>query len=255
MPIDAAVYQPFHIPDVETSDRPLAHWLHTSVLLTLLAATTTFGHFHAKAIQVSQSRTAEYISSIALEWAMFGLVIAGVRRRRAFLQRAFGGSALSWPQGFGVGFAAYIAGTLAVALISGLLFFTPLLHQRNTDVILALLPHTRTQFLLWFAVSLTAGLTEEMIFRGYLQQQLTAWIKRPLLAIVLASLLFGSVHLYEGLGAILPLTGLAIVYGMIVRSMKGDLRAVIVAHTLQDFLIALVVFAKPLMDRYGQHAH
>ena len=251
--VEVDIFAPGEKSNPEANIRPLAHGLHTFALLLLLVATTAYGHFHAAAIEVSQSRTAEYLSSIVLEWVLFGFVIAGIRRRREFLQNAFGRNGAGWAQALGVGFASYIAGNVAVALTSGLLYFTPLFHQRNTGVILALLPHTRLQFALWFAVSLSAGLSEEMIFRGYLQQQLTAWTKRPVLAIVLASILFGSVHLYEGLGAILPLIALALVYGSVARLMKGDLRAVIVAHTLQDFLIALVVFAKPFMDQYGPH--
>ena len=242
-------------PDPTPCDRPVAHFLHTVALFLLLAGVTIFGHSHATALQVTHARVAEYVSSIALEWILFAFVLAGVRRRKEFLHAAFTRSQASWLQALGLGVGAYLAGTVAIALVSGLLYFTPLLHQRNTQLVLALLPRTRLQFLLWFGVSLTAGLTEEMIFRGYLQQQLTAWIKRPMLAIVLASILFGSVHLYEGMGAILPLIALAMVYGTIVRWMKGDLRAVIVAHTLQDFLIAMVVFVKPLMDQYAQHAH
>jgi hypothetical protein len=240
---------------LEPAPQPIAHWLHTVALFLLLAATTTFSHYHAPTLKAAPSHNIEYASSIALEWILFGVVIAGVSHRREFFQRSFANPGLSWTQALSLGFAAYIAGMVTVALINGLLFFTPLFHHRNTDVILALLPRTPLQFLLWFGVSLTAGLTEEMIFRGYLQQQFTAWIKRPILAIALASLLFGSVHLYEGLGAILPLAGLAFVYGIIVRHFRGDLRAVIIAHTLQDFLVALVVFAKPLMDQYQKHPH
>jgi len=238
-----------------TPAQPIAHWLHTVGLLIVLAGTTTFGHYHAPTLQSSKSHVVEYFASIVLEWVLFAFVLAGIRQRRAFFRTAFASRNASWPQALGIGAAAYIAGMIAVALVNGLLYFTPLFHQRNTDVVLALLPHTELEFLLWFGVSLTAGLTEEMIFRGYLQQQLTAWIQHPVLAIVLASILFGSVHLYEGLAAILPLAGLAFVYGSIVRFYRGDLRSVIIAHTLQDFLVALLVFARPVLDQYQKHAH
>jgi membrane protease YdiL (CAAX protease family) len=113
-------------------------------------------------------------------------------------------------------------------------------------------PRTVAEFVAWFGVSLTAGLCEELIFRGYLLQQLTAWTRRPVTSIFLAALLFGSVHLYEGVGAILPLAALAVVYGFVVRHFKGDLRAVVVAHTLQDFLVAFLVLAKPYLERFQQ---
>ena len=116
-----------------------------------------------------------------------------------------------------------------------------------------MLPHTAVEFLMWFFVSLTAGICEELIFRGYLLQQLTAWTKRPIAAIVLAGALFGCIHLYEGIAAIAPLAALGIVYGLIVHRYKGDLRAVIVAHTLQDFLVALLALARPFIERHQPH--
>ena len=54
-------------------------------------------------------------------------------------------------------------------------------------------------------------------------------------------MLFGSVHLYEGVGAILPLATLGILFGIVVRWMRGDLRAVMVAHTLQDFMVPVLI--------------
>ena len=148
------------------------------------------------------------------------------------------------------GVIVYIAGLAATILVGISLYFTPLFHKRNEAVIMAMLPHTPLQFLMWFGVSLTAGVCEEIIFRGYMMQQVTAWTRSPVAAIVLTSLVFGSLHLYEGLGAILPLAALAIVYATAVRLMKGDLRAVIIAHTLQDFVVALLALARPFLEQY-----
>ena len=117
-------------------------------------------------------------------------------------------------------------------------------------MILAIAPHTPLEFVVWFGVSLTAGICEELVFRGYLLQQLIAFTGRPVVSVVIAALLFGSVHLYEGLAAVLPLTALALVYGFVVRYCKGDLRAVIIAHTLQDFIVALLIVARPYLEHY-----
>ena len=100
---------------------------------------------------------------------------------------------------------------------------------------------------------MTAGICEELIFRGYLLQQLTAWTGRPITSIVATGALFGCLHVYEGLAAIVPLAALGMLFGFVVRQMKGDLRAVIVAHTLQDFLIALLALARPFLLRHQPH--
>ena len=184
-----------------------------------------------------------YITSIVAEWLLLGSVIAGIYVRRTFFHTTLLQRIPSIGLVLGLGPAVYISSALALALVRALLQFTPLAHKVNLDVILAMAPHTPLEFLLWFGVSLSAGVCEELIFRGYLLQQFTAWLRSPVAAIVVSGLLFGCVHLYEGLGAILPLATLGIVYGFVVRYFKGDLRAVIVAHFLQDFLVAFLVLA------------
>jgi membrane protease YdiL (CAAX protease family) len=237
------------IPD--TAARPIAHWLHTVALFALLLASTLYTHHQAAAHAILDApRVPRYLGSIVLEWLLLGSVIAGIYNRRAFLQAAFANRMSSLFQSIGLGVVVYIIGFAAIALVGSALYFTPLFPKRNPEVVLSMMPHTPLEFLLWFGVSLTAGITEELIFRGYLLQQLTAWTRRPVGSIFIAALLFGSVHLYEGLGAILPLAALAVVYGFVVRHFKGDLRAVIVAHTLQDFLVALIVLAGPWLQHH-----
>ena len=227
-----------------TPPRPIAHWTHTLALVSILLLIAAYGHARAgSATNDTSQHTMRYSSSILLEWLLFGSVIAGIYWRRAFFLKAFHHPQRSQARTFGLGVVTYIAGSSAVILTSAALYFTPLGHKRNSDVVLAMLPHKPLEFLLWFLVSLTAGICEELIFRGYLMQQLTAWTRRPLLAVALTALLFGSVHWYEGLGAILPLAALGFVYGLVVHYSKGDLRAVIIAHTLQDFLVAVLALA------------
>ena len=234
--------------------RPIAHWTHTLALLFVLSLTTILGSARAALPAESSSSILHYITTMLLEWLLLGAVVAGIYQRRAFFITAFRNPAHSVKELLGLGLMVYLLGFMAVAVAGGALYFTPLFHKRNEAVILALMPHTPLQFLLWLGVSATAGICEEIIFRGYLLQQLTAWTRRPVASIFIAALLFGSVHLYEGLGAILPLAALAVVYGFVVRHFKGDLRAVIIAHTLQDFLIAFIVLARPFIERYQPRA-
>ncbi len=233
---------------------PIAHWTHTTALCVILALTAIFGHARTTASALGATPHLErYSSSLLLEWLLLGSVIAGIYLRRAFFLKAFHHPERSAMQSFGLGIVTYIAGTVAVIAVSGALYFTPLGHKRNTEVVLAMLPHTPLEFLLWFCVSLTAGICEELIFRGYLLQQLTAWTKHPILAVAITALLFGSLHVYEGAGAILPLAALGFVYGLVVHFFKGDLRAVIVAHTLQDFLVAVLALLAMHLKQFAPH--
>jgi len=233
-------------PLPSASDQPIAPWPHTAAILLLLVVGATFSHSRAAVnVATHPPLIPRYLSSIALEWAMLGIVLAGIRNRRDFYLAAFRNRARTFAQSLGLGLAVYVLGFIAIVFTSAILSATPLAQHRNVDVILSIAPHTILDFTLWFFVALTAGLCEELIFRGYLQQQLSAWTRSPFLAIFLTALLFGSVHLYEGLAAVLPLAALALVYGFVVRHFKGDLRAVIVAHALQDFIVAFILLARP----------
>ena len=253
MPHDASLTSktPAPPPLPDGTPRPIAHWLHTVGLFGLLFINMFYTHHRAGAIvRTNAPRIPSYLGSIALEWILLGLVIAGVFCRRDFLRNAFLNRARTFAQSLGLGIVVYIVGFMSIVIVGSALYFTPLFHKRNEAVILALAPHTPLEFVVWFGVSLTAGICEEIIFRGYLLRQLTAWTRSPIAAIFIAALLFGSVHLYEGAAAILPLAALAVVYGFVVRFCKGDLRAVIVAHTLQDCIVAFLVLARPHLERY-----
>jgi membrane protease YdiL (CAAX protease family) len=254
MPYDSIVEQPDvwpAPPPADTAPAPIAHWAHTLAICFVLLLTTLFGHARATSTALDVAPHAmRYTTTMLLEWLLRGSVIAGIYRRRDFFLASFRNREHTNVESLGLGMVVYLLGFMAVIAVGGLLYFTPLFHERNEAVVLAMLPHTVTDFVFWFGVSATAGVCEEVIFRGYLLRQLTAWTQRPVASIFIAALLFGSVHLYEGLGAILPLAALAVVYGFVVRHFKGDLRAVIIAHTLQDFVVAFIALAKPFLDRY-----
>ncbi len=251
MSYDATPAPPPPLPHAQP--KPIAHWTHTLALFVILFLVAAFGHSHAQTIAGNSSHVLRYMSSILLEWLLLGAVIAGIFQRRVFFLESFRSRVNSNLQTAGLGIVVYIIGLMSIALVGGALYFTPLFHQRNQDVILAMLPHRPLEFLVWFFVSLSAGVCEEIIFRGYLIDQFTAWTGRPIAAVLLAGSIFGCVHLYEGLGAILPLAALGIVYGFVVRHFKGDLRAVIIAHTLQDFLVPFFALAADYAKRFQPH--
>ena len=242
-------------PLPDEAPKPIAHWLHTSALFGLLILSTLYTRHNAAQPDLGDApRIPRYLASIVLEWLLLGAVIAGIYRRREFFLAAFRSRANSLLQSLGLGLVVYVLGFMAIAAAGIALYSTPLFHKRNEAAILAIAPHTVSEFVAWFGVSLTAGICEEIIFRGYLLQQLTAWTKRPIAAIVLAGMLFGCIHLYEGVAAIIPLAALGILFGFVVRHFKGDLRAVIIAHALHDFITALIALALPFLRRYQPHA-
>ena len=249
IPVHQADSLPPPMPRNDDDAQPIAHWTHTLIVVLALVFIAIASHSRAHAAAETGSKAARYLPTVVLEWMLLGSVIAGIYARREFFIRAFMNRAHTHWQSVGRGFALYPAGMAAILIIGLALHFTPLGAKTNPEVVLALLPRSASEFAMWFAVSITAGVCEELIFRGYLLRQAIAWTRRPMLAIALTSLLFGSLHAYEGLAAVLPLAALAMVYGIVVQRSRGDLRAVIVAHTLQDFLVALLALARPVLER------
>ena len=93
------------------------------------------------------------------------------------------------------------------------------------------------------AVSVTAGVCEEVIFRGFLIAYLMAALGAPFwVAGLLSSVIFGFAHAYQGPAGI-PRTAavggmLAILYGL-----TGSLWAPIVAHAVIDITSGRIAFA------------
>ncbi len=86
---------------------------------------------------------------------------------------------------------------------------------------LNLLPRNRREYLYFIPLSFSAGVCEEIVFRGYFIGYwlgLTAPFKlgvwSPVIAIVLPALIFGIVHLYQGRGAVVRIVVMAILFGI-----------------------------------------
>lgn len=82
-------------------------------------------------------------------------------------------------------------------------------------------------------ISLLAGIGEEMLFRGVIQETLSEWIN-PVIGIILASLLFGLMH---------PITPFYIILAALMGAflgwifiITGNLLPAIITHGLYDFL-------------------
>jgi membrane protease YdiL (CAAX protease family) len=109
----------------------------------------------------------------------------------------------------------------------------PLPEQGNP--LMVALPLGWVAQVLWVCLSLAAGIGEELVFRGYLQRQLSALTGRVGLAIVLQAVVFGLGHVYEGQAAVMRIVLIGLIFG-IVAAWRGNIRACIVAHVTIDVL-------------------
>jgi membrane protease YdiL (CAAX protease family) len=118
----------------------------------------------------------------------------------------------------------------------------------NTRAILALLP----------SVWLSAGLCEEIVYRGYLITQVTALLGQSRLALFaalgFASTIFALAHWYQGLTGMLLTGALAMLFGILFLQERQNLWANVAAHLTGDTasLILIGVSADRWLDHLGR---
>ena len=112
--------------------------------------------------------------------------------------------------------------------------------RRRVQHIERMLPHDARE-LRWFsAVAITAGICEELLYRGYLLWYLQHWL--PLaLAVAVAAIIFGVGHFYQGPRGVL-LTTIVGAFMAGVYLVTGSLFAPMVLHALMDLYSGRVTF-------------
>jgi membrane protease YdiL (CAAX protease family) len=144
---------------------------------------------------------------------------------------------LAWPHGpsagYGVGLFAYLAVfTLASALWyrRAALRGEAVPRPRRLDVLVATTPAERR----WAcAVSVSAGVCEELVFRGMLIAAGIALGWSPTVATLVSGALFGLVHLYQGWPGALLATALGLMMALLYVP-TGSLLLPIALHVLID---------------------
>jgi membrane protease YdiL (CAAX protease family) len=107
------------------------------------------------------------------------------------------------------------------------------LGSGRTASVAHLTPHGIAESVLWVLLSISAGISEEIVFRGYLQRQLTAFTGRASLALFLQAAIFGIAHGYQGLRNCLAIA----IYGALFTLLalwRKSLRPGMIAHAWTD---------------------
>ena len=103
-----------------------------------------------------------------------------------------------------------------------------------------LIPGTTLELLIWFSVSATAGICEEIIFRGYLQRQFAGITRSMLAGVLISAAIFGAAHGYEG-GPRMILIGIyGLMFGLLAWWRKS-LRPGMIAHAWHDAISGAVL--------------
>ncbi len=219
---------------------PIASWLHLAGLLVIGAAVTGLGFLaqrgHAGGAASSQLASHSqaipiYLTAIVMDWALFYYCWVGVHRRGGSLWSLSGGRWNSWRG---------VAVDLAIALPFWLVWegaayaVATLLGPSSAKSVDSLLPHSLLEILLWSATCVTAGICEEMVFRGYLQRQLHALGGGIAAAVACQGVIFGIFHGYQGWKNVITISVLGILFGLL-AAWRKNLRANMIVHAWADF--------------------
>ena len=221
----------------QSSDRysPVASPFHTILVLAVLGGVTFWAKIFTDQLTVAANpnRVRFYMVIVFYEWLLFVFIVAGVRRSGASVLLVLGDHWHSVRQvlrdiGIALGFWIVAAALLWV--------FSRLLRiSAPAPNVVSILPHGAIEVTLWVVLSITAGICEETIFRGYLQRQFMALTKNAPAGILLSAVAFGAAHAYQGPRMVILIGLYGAMFG-ILAYWRGSVRPGMIAHAWQDSL-------------------
>lgn len=223
--------------------QPVAPVWHTAIVLAVLLGMSALGalsHGYGLAgvrSQVAQVRSWYYLRAAIVEWVVVAFVWYGVRRHGVRFGTLLGnrwtnvrsvfrdlGIAVVFLMGSNV-----ILGTLSV-----------LLGAKSNPALRNLMPQTHMEIPFYLLLSLSAGICEEIVFRGYLQTQFRAWTHSSFVALLVQGAIFGAAHGYQGIKHMIVIVVFGWLFGLLAL-WRRSLISGMMAHALQDGVLGLVV--------------
>jgi membrane protease YdiL (CAAX protease family) len=223
-----------------SSPKLVAPRLHTVLFIALFLTLTLGGAFFQREARSQPGRTLQhpnvvplYLSLIAMEWGLFFYVWkGGLRRSGTQLRDLIGGR---WQSLRDIAIDATLALGLWTVWMIVEKGWEHWLGPQHGASIQTFLPRRGAEILLWVGVSVSAGICEEVVFRGYFQRQFEVFTRSKWIALFLQAALFGISHGYQGAEAGVKIAIFGALYGLI-AVWRGSLRPGMLAHAGSDIL-------------------
>jgi CAAX protease family protein len=263
MPDEESIYTAEANREPTEPGRPLAPAWHTVLLVVGIIAISVAGKVQLTHAHHAPNRLITYGTTAGMELLLFGWVALGLRLGGTPLGSVFGEAGKTMRSvlvDLGVAGAFWIVslfvlgamgllwtsvdavvaewlrsgnGSVASALAPG--------HQQGLRVVEQLAPASLTEIACWVLLCSLAGTIEEVVFRGYLQNQFTAWTKGGVArGVVFSALLFGAAHGYQGARNMFLLAVFGVLFSGL-AIMRRNLRAGVFAHSWHDLISGLVL--------------
>jgi membrane protease YdiL (CAAX protease family) len=218
------------------SDRypQVASPIHTILVLAAIGGWAIWHKIFAGQLSptANQSRVRFYLVTLFYEWLLFVLVVVGVGRSGASVLIVLGDHWHSVRQvlrDIGIAAGFWIVAWMLLWVFGWLLGTATL--GRNVSM----LPHRGIELTLWIALSVSAGICEEAIFRGYLQRQFMVLTKSAPAGILLSAAAFGAAHAYQGFRMVILISLYGAMFGTLAY-WRGSVRPGMIAHAWNDSL-------------------
>jgi uncharacterized protein len=221
--------------------------------LILIAVAPLMDHFDIKKLKAGtdpKRKLHYYRKIIVWLWALAAVACAAVGLRLLFTINASAGG-VSWLSGRS--WVRIVVAGVVAALI-GLIFLPAVQAMRNekvraaytkaTRVFSFFLPVTVDERRWWFPVSISAGVCEEVLYRGFLPHYFhaSAFHLGLIVALVISSIVFGMAHLYQGMRGVIESSVMGFIFG-IIFILTGSLLIPIAIHAATD--LRLLVLLQP----------
>jgi membrane protease YdiL (CAAX protease family) len=259
-PIDPSSRPALHTAIVPPS--PVAPVWHTVVLIAGIALLSVAGAAEFSGGEASFNRLPTYALTAATELCMLAWVYFGLRLRKVPFRSLLGSFSDSFQSiavdlGFAVLFwfaSLMVLGTIGIfwtvieasithrsLFPSGKQLAPDPTQQQTIHTLAQLAPTSGYEVTAWILVCIIAGFVEEIVFRGYLHRQFTAWSRGATAAgVAFSALLFGGAHGYQGARNMVLLAVFGALFSLLAL-FRRSLRAGIFAHSWHDLFVGLML--------------
>src|SRR5215813_10904504 len=239
-------------PETTAQTKLLAPIWHT-VLIVVIMLLNSYGSAKLASAAMGQDtkaitenvRVLQYAATIGLELFLLFLVWIGLRINGTGIRDVIGGrwdtaEAFWLDVAIAIGFFAVAYGTiLGLSFAMGLARPSQMDQTKKLASLLA--PHTWHGLLLFILLSTIAGFVEEIIFRGYLQQQFARLSRNVYIGLIGSALVFGAGHGYEGARRMVLIFILGLMFGFLALWRKS-LRPGMIGHAVFDSAQGVLLF-------------
>ena len=262
MESDSTNYSPVIQPAPPETPKPVAPLWHTIILIAGIALMSIAGAAELTGPKAIVNRMQTYVLTASTELGMLVWIWFGLRLRKVPFRSLFGsvsGNVRSIAADMGLAIVFWIGSLFTLATIG--VFWTfieavmkhrPLLtpgkplpadptQQQTLHTLTQLAPANAHEVAAWIGLCMIAGLAEEVVFRGYLHRQFTAWARGAVVVgVVFSSLCFGAAHGYQGARNMVLLSVFGVLFSVL-AVLRRSLRPGIFAHAWHDLFAGLVL--------------